>query len=214
MTNSERLDFDLEIKQIDKETGTFTGYGSIFGNVDLDRDIMEKGAFKKSIRKRQPKLLWQHRRDMPIGIFTKVKEDDTGLLLEGKLALDTQQGREASELLSMGAISGMSIGGNTALSSFDTKRNIRIIKEFNLWEVSLVTFPANEEANVFNVKSATVRDFEKFLRDVGCFSQSEAKCIASHGFKAYENQRDVDLEGLEDSVESLIKSLTEYVKDV
>lgn len=214
MTNNQRLDFDLEIKQIDGEAGTFTGYGSVFGNVDGDKDIVEKGSFKKSIRKMKPKLLWQHRRDMPIGVFTSVKEDDVGLLLEGRLAMDTQQGREAFELLSMGAISGMSIGGRTTLSTFDVKKNVRIIKEFELFEVSLVTFPANERANVFDVKSATVRDFEKFLRDVGCFSQSEAKCIASHGFKAYENQREVDLGGLESSVESLIKSLREYAKNV
>lgn len=138
------------------EDGTFEGYGNVFGNVDSYGDIVMKGAFLKTLGERgdKIKLLWQHDATQVIGVFEQMFEDDHGLRVRGRLALGTQKGREAYELIKMGALEGLSIGYTTIQEDYDAKKGIRYIKEVKLYEVSLVTFPANEEANVTRVKSA------------------------------------------------------------
>lgn len=150
------LDFGLEIKSIDEETpGVFEGYASVFGALDQHYDIVSKGAFKKSIKGRQPAMLWQHRSSEPIGVFKSVKEDDKGLYVEAALNLDVQQAREAYALLKQGAITGLSVGYNAIKWSWDDKKGIRTLEEVDLWEISLVTFPANTLATVTNVKESS-----------------------------------------------------------
>ncbi|NBO55615.1 MAG: HK97 family phage prohead protease [Actinobacteria bacterium] len=189
-----------EIKAVD-DSGTIEGYGSIFGNVDSYGDVVAKGAFSRTLEsavdsKRMPAMLWQHNADEPIGVWTAMREDAKGLYVKGKLA-DTQRGREALQLIKMGALSGLSIGYSTVESSFDNERDIRVLTDLDLWEVSPVTFPANDKARITVAKSADIktrRDFEGFLRDAG-FSRSDAKRIASRGFDL--EQRDADPHELE-----------------
>lgn len=144
----------LEVKLLD-DTGTFEGHGSAFGVVDSYGDVVVKGAFLKTLAERSHKikLLWQHQHDQVIGIFEEMFEDDTGLYVKGRLALSTQKGREAYELMKMGAIGEMSIGYTTIREDYDPKTGIRYLTEIKLYEISLVTFPANEEAKVVRVKS-------------------------------------------------------------
>jgi len=182
----------------DKEYGRFEGYGSVFGNKDLGNDVIEKGAFAKSIRKRKAKgvkLLYQHKSDMPIGVFDDIKEDDHGLVVKGRLALKTQAGAEAYELLKMGALDGLSIGFrvNPSEVSYDKRANKRIIKEVDLMEVSLVTFPMNPQATVMSVKGEqySIREWENGLRDAFNLSRSEAKVAAKAVTKCFD-QREVD----------------------
>lgn len=187
-----RLEFIAELKAVgDDASGEFEGYGSIFGNVDSYGDIVAKGAFADSIKQKMPALLWQHNPSNPIGVYTDIREDDKGLFVKGKLNLDVQQGKEAYSLLKQGALKGMSIGFMTLVDEFDKETGIRTIKKVDLWEVSLVTFPANEKANVTSVKSAhgTIREFEQFLRDAG-YSSEDAKLVASKGFNALTTHRE------------------------
>ncbi len=182
----------------DKEYGEFEGYGSVFGNKDLGNDVIEKGAFTKSIRKRKAKgvkLLYQHKSDMPIGVFDEIKEDEHGLVVKGRLALKTQAGAEAYELLKMGALDGLSIGFrvNPKEVSYDKRGGKRIIKEVDLMEVSLVTFPMNPQATVRSVKGEqySIREWENGLRDAFNLSRSEAKVAAKAVTKCFD-QREVD----------------------
>ena len=182
----------------DKNYGTFEGYGSVFGNKDLGNDVIEAGAFAKSLKKRKPqnvKLLYQHKSDMPIGVFDEIREDDHGLVVKGRLALKTQAGAEAYELLKMGALDGLSIGFrvNPKEVSYDKRGNKRIIKEVDLMEVSLVTFPMNPQATVRSVKGEqyTIREWENGLRDAFNLSRSEAKVAAKAVTKCFD-QREVD----------------------
>jgi HK97 family phage prohead protease len=148
--------FPMVIKALNDD-GTFEAYGSVFGNVDSYGDIVDRGAFTKTLADRGNKvrLLWQHDSSKPIGKFTSMMEDDYGLKCVGALNLNVQQGREAYEHLKHGDIDGMSIGFMTIKSNNDTKdSSIRHLTELKLYEVSLVTFPANEEATVTSVKSA------------------------------------------------------------
>lgn len=197
----------MKIKTIDRpfevkstgDKGTFTGYASVFGALDSYRDIVMPGAFSKSLadfeaRGRKVPILWQHRSGSPIGVYDVIKEDDKGLYVEGSLNTDVIQAREAHSLLKQGALSGISIGFNTVRDEFDEKGMVRKLFELDLWEASLVTFPALDEARVDSVKSfedmTTLADCESYLRDVGMLSQKEAKAIVSR-IKALEAQRDV-----------------------
>lgn len=180
------LDVPLQIKSL-SEDGSFSGYGSVFGVKDSYDEIVAPGAFSESLESRTPSLLWQHRTSEPIGVYTVVKEDGVGLYVEGQLALKTARGAEAYELMKMGAISGMSIGFYTREDSFDSVTGVRTLKKLDLWEVSLVTFPANDAARVTGVKEIvedgqlpSLKDFERFLREAG-FSKTQAAAIASKG---------------------------------
>ena len=198
----------------DKNYGTFEGYGSVFGNKDLGNDVIESGAFTKSLKRRKPqnvKLLYQHKSDMPIGVFDEIREDDHGLVVKGRLALKTQAGAEAYELLKMGALDGLSIGFrvNPKEVSYDKRGNKRIIKEVDLMEVSLVTFPMNPQATVRSVKGEeiSIREWENGMRDAFSLSRSEAKMAAKAVTDAF-GQRDVDSNvELVDAIKNLTKTL-------
>ena len=209
--------FDVKSEEIDEETGLFQGYGSIFGNKDLGGDIIEDGAFAKSIGKKGAKavkLLYQHKSDEPIGVFDEIIEDKKGLRVKGRLAMGTQRGREVHELMKMGALDGLSIGYRVDPKGveYDEKGKTRRIKSVDLMEISAVTFPMNPKARVEAVKGTdrSVREWETFFRDEGNLSRSEAKAAANAVSKALE-QRDAVKEETPKVLEAL-NSLTNILK--
>ena len=138
------------------EDGTFTGYASTFNNSDLGGDIVLPGAFTKSLTKRpaaKVKMLRAHDQSEPIGIWTSLAEDSKGLKATGQLTLDTTKGRETYALLKAGAMDGLSIGYKTVKADFDRAKGARLLKELDLGEISVVTFPMNPRATVSAVKS-------------------------------------------------------------
>jgi HK97 family phage prohead protease len=180
------LDCDFDLKAI-SDNGAFEGYGSVFGVVDSYDEIVAPGAFTDSLNSQKsagkmPSLLWQHRSGEPIGVYTAMSEDNVGLKVAGQLALKTARGAEAYELLKMKAISGLSIGFQTREDSFDRVSGIRTLKRVDLWEVSLVTFPANDASRISGVKTIetieNLRDAERYLRDSG-MSRAEAVAFIS-----------------------------------
>tara|TARA_Y100000401_G_C8322663_1_gene226356 strand:- start:927 stop:1760 length:834 start_codon:yes stop_codon:yes gene_type:complete len=181
----------------EKDKGMFEGYASIFGNKDLGNDVIEKGAFMRSLRRKgakKIKMLYQHDTKEPIGVFDKVMEDQNGLYVKGRLAMGTQKGKEVYELMKMGAIDGLSVGYRVDAKGhhYDDKRKYRVLKEVDLMEISAVTFPMNPRARIQAVKSdMTVREWEHKLREVGNLSHSESKVAASAVHKAL-SQREVD----------------------
>ena len=156
MRERKRLRVNLELKSLDNE-GRFAGYASVFAVVDNQKDIMQKGAFTGSLQGRlsEIKFLWQHHQDEPIGILERMFEDAHGLYVEGRLLLGVQRGHEAFTLLKAGAISGLSIGYSPVRYRIDAQTGVRLLAEVDLFEVSLVTFPANQAATVTVVKSLT-----------------------------------------------------------
>jgi uncharacterized protein len=192
-----------ELKALDDEARTIEGYGSIFGNVDSYGDIVMPGAFAKSIKKRKPAMLWQHNSNQPIGVWDEIEETDKGLRLKGRI-IDTSLGDDAYKLAKAGALTGLSIGYSTVNYETDNTKDIRKLLEVKLYEVSLVTFPANEKATITGVKAAhdTERDFEHFLRDAG-YSREAAKIITARGYKALSGQREAESEELQLLAEAL-----------
>jgi len=186
MQARKKLIREFKIKEM-QEDGKFSGYGAVFGNVDSYGDIILPGAFKNHLATNAPedtKLLWQHNTQKPLGTWEDIKEDDNGLLVKGQLCMEVQKAREAHALLKCGAISGLSIGYsiNSGGSRFGAD-GFNYLTDLKLWEISIVTFPANPEANVNDVKNMTPKDFENFLRDAGGFTKSQAKRIIARGFK-------------------------------
>ena len=154
MREQKRMSYTLNLKSLDEE-GRFAGYASVFDILDNQKDVMAKGAFTHTLGKngRNVKLLWQHQQDEPIGIIERMFEDAYGLYVEGKLLLDVQRAREAHALLKAGAVSGLSIGYSPVRYKLSMESGIRNLLEVDLFEVSLVTFPANSAAGVTVVKS-------------------------------------------------------------
>lgn len=178
-----------------KEDGTFGGYCSVFDNTDSYGDVVKKGAFIDSInawsaKGKMPPILWQHDRGDVIGVWTKLFEDEHGLYGEGRLLVDdVAKAREAHALLKHGAIDGLSIGYSLNKWSFNEDEEVLELLAVDLKEISVVTFPANEDSRIDSVKSIllkgdmpTLPEFEKFLRDAG-FSKSQATAIAGHGLR-------------------------------
>ena len=137
-----------------------------------------------------------------------MKEDANGLYLEGKLALKTQRGAEAYELLQMKAISGLSIGFMTRQDSFDQKTGIRTITKADLWEVSLVTFPCNDAARINSVKSIDeiidLKSAERYLRESCGLSRSAAVAFMArlNGLKQSESVVDKEAKQLIEALSS------------
>jgi len=184
--------FKIEIKAIkeEKNRATFDGYASTFGNIDLDNDIIQKGAFIKSLAAKGEKfpILVDHSPSVmkQAGWNIGASEDENGLMVKGELNLDVEAGKTAYSLMKQanehGIEMGLSVGFMTKDSDYDQKTDIRTIKEIDLFEYSIVVFAANPEAGVIAVKelkepeeiAIKKRELETILRDAGC-SKSEAQ---------------------------------------
>jgi uncharacterized protein len=143
--------FKLELKTL-TDQGVFTGMASVFGNVDLGGDVVEPGAFSRSLMHKNGEvpILYQHDTRSPIGLG-RVKETKAGLEITGELVMQTSKAQEAYALMKRGVLKGLSIGFDVVR---DTVANgIRHLHELKLYEVSVVTFPMNEMASISSVKS-------------------------------------------------------------
>jgi len=188
----------LELRAVG-EDGTIEGYGSVFGVRDDYDDVIEAGAFDASLKAHKaagtmPAMLWQHDADEPIGVWSEMVEDKKGLRVKGQLALDTVRGKEAHALLKLGALNGLSIGFVSKQWAYDVESEVRTLTEIDLWEVSLVTFPANSKARVTNVKASTdevtaPKDAERILREAG-FSKADATSLVSRVMRMGEERRE------------------------
>lgn len=194
--NLERREFGLIDMKADGAAGQFTGYGAIFGNIDSYGEKIQRGAFAETLttwkkRGKWPKMLLQHggmgvtSDDMlPVGQWTSMSEDSKGLKVQGHLfALNTERGQYIYEGLKSGELDSLSIGFQTIDSEMETidGRAIKILTNINLWEVSIVTFPANDKATISSVKHWTpeeLRDLEAKLRDGGLSQRDAVIAIA------------------------------------
>lgn len=203
----------------DGTTGELNGYGSVYGNIDDGGDMFAPGAFALSLQKlkasgRVPSMYMQHGAALgadprPVGLWTSVTEDSKGLITEGRLVgLQTETGKYNHALVKEGAMTGLSVGYKSRKVDYGKKAGEprRMIKEADLFEISIVDQPMNTLARIGQIKSAeewTEREFERLLtRDAG-FSRSEAVIIMDRGFKHFITTRDAGDEVLQGITESL-----------
>lgn len=162
----------------------FSGYASKFNDIDSYNDTIAPGAYKNTLsnRKRPVRMRWNHYGEI-IGKWVILKEDDFGLYVEGELTPNHSKAEDVYALLKHGAIDGLSIG--FYLKEFDIKEDgVRVIKEAELVEISVVEEPADLGATIGDVKSEltemkTLKEIETLLRDAGKFSRAEATAIVS-----------------------------------
>jgi uncharacterized protein len=175
------------------EPGVVEGYGAVFGNEDSWGDVIATGAFTASIAahkaaRTMPSMLWSHRPDEPIGRWGAMQEDAKGLLIKGRVNLNTTRGRDAYELLKAGDVTGLSIGFRVPEGGWTYQNSVRHLKAIDVLEVSLVSIPANGLARITGVKTAdqvkSVRDFERALADELGFSRRAAAKLAAGGWPA------------------------------
>jgi HK97 family phage prohead protease len=199
MTRALEFTLPFEIK-LAQGSGEIAGYASTFGNVDLVGDVIAPGAFAATLAEHRaadtaPAMLWAHDPAEPIGAWTDARTDGKGLLVAGKLSLETRRGAEARALAKAGALA-LSIGYRTRDAAFENGQ--RVLKDIQLFEVSLVSIPANPEARLTSIKglaidAGEIRDaigFERFLKKSG-FANSLARRLAA-GWDSAIGRRDDD----------------------
>lgn len=187
---------DMDFKA-NMDDGTFTGYASVFGVKDLGGDIVQAGAFTKSLKSRPApkiKMLWQHKWDKVCGVWESVVEDTKGLLVKGRIIQDVEAGKEALALMREGAIDSMSIGFRTIKDQWSGSD--RLLQELELHEISLVTFPMLPQAKITKVKGAfNEREVESILREAGLSKELSKNVVLFGVKKAVElsgNRREAD----------------------
>ena len=137
------------------DAGVFEGYASLFGIVDLGRDLVQPGAFRESLQRRgaaSVKMLWQHEAREPIGAWLSIVEDARGLKVKGRLNLAVARAREVLALMRDRTVDGLSIGYRTEKSATDKMTGVRRLHRLDLLEISIVTFPMLPQARVSSVK--------------------------------------------------------------
>lgn len=177
--------------------GTFRGYASLFGKADLAGDVVEPGAFARSLGRRGAggiRMLYQHDPAQPIGAWLDIAEDGRGLVVRGRLTPGVARAREALELMRAGALDGLSIGFRTVRARKDARTGLRHIVEADLWEISVVTFPMQPGARVESVKGGralpSIREFERWLTRDAKLTRTEARAVVARGFASLVRERD------------------------
>lgn len=214
------LDVKLNVKTVNDD-GTFSGYGSVFDVKDSYGDIVIKGAFANTLKAANdngvfPAMLWQHDTKEPIGVYTKMQEDEHGLYVEGRLLIhDDPLAKRAHAHLKAGSISGLSIGFTLAENGYEynSEKDAFILKAIDLWELSIVTFPANDQSRVTDVKSFLAdgekpapKLVERLLRDAG-FSRQQAKGFMAKGYSGLNLREADDNAELVDELHNLLTKL-------
>lgn len=182
----------LELKAIGPRE--FEGYGSVFGNVDHGGDVVMPGAFSDSLKGHKeagtmPLMYWMHQSDQVPGVWLDMAEDRKGLYVKGEV-LDTALGRDVRILLEKKAVRGLSIGYRPLEADWRSD-GVRMLKEVDLAEVSIVSMAMNPLAQVENMKAArlsrdgeyvpTAREFEAHFRKMGC-SKTVARTMLARLF--------------------------------
>jgi HK97 family phage prohead protease len=126
------------------------GYASLFGAKDQAGDVVARGAFAASLGRTGAagvKMLFQHVAEEPVGVWEEIAEDDAGLFVRGRIDPAGPRGRAALQLVTSGAVDGLSIGFRPVRESYDDA-GARVLLEIDLWEVSIVTFPMLPQARL------------------------------------------------------------------
>ncbi len=140
----------------DGEPLRIEGYASLFGEADLNGDVVERGAFAASLIRTGSsgvRMLFQHDANEPIGVWDEMREDSRGLFVRGRILKTAPRGKATASLIAQGAVDGLSIGFRTRRFAPRTGEG-RTLLEIDLWEVSIVTFPMLPQARLRIVKPA------------------------------------------------------------
>lgn len=192
MKTKKFLEVGLSGFKMDNETGTFTCYGNVKGNIDHARDRTLDGAYMKSIERHMkngtmPKMFWMHNPyELPVGKWIEMREDEKGLFLRGKLS-DTAMGRDIEVLAKDGALDSFSIGYIEVESRWNTEKQCNDLVELDIKEISWVTFACNEESLLQDIKhridegeTVTKADLRVILKSTGLLSKRQIENVTAN----------------------------------
>lgn len=202
-----------EVKMGAEGSLKFSGYASVFDGLDSYGDQIQAGAYKQTIedRDRPIQLRWNHYGPV-IGKFTEIYEDEKGLFVSGELTKGHSVAEDTAALLRHGAISGMSIG--YAVRDSEQQGVVRVLKDIELFEISIVESPADNNAHVTSLKSATkLKDVEQILRQKG-FSQKEATEIVVTVKKIHGEREEAKAEEQSTNYAEIIKNFNKETFNV
>lgn len=199
-----------EIKFAQAE-GSFSGYGSVFGNLDSKNDIIMHGAYDDVLKSGDPVAVYVNhgwlRGELPVGSWTGLKQDTKGLFGTAELVMQMPAATNAYWAMKSGLVNGLSIGFLPDMKSTERKNDgSRVIhKVAMLKEISIVTDPANDATRIVSVKfkeeleqCGTERDIEQLLRDAG-LSKWESKAVISRAkaiFTGRDAQEDIEAKNM------------------
>lgn len=175
--------FEFKATADDDGIGRINGYGSVFGNKDSYGEIVVKGAFNQSLDELKGSdlpMLWQHQSDMPVGLWKNLRQDDMGLRSEGTMPLQIASIKEKYQMAEAGLVKGLSIGYRVRKDGYEfLDDGTVLLKDLDLREISLATFPANPLAIINDVKSITFTEGElsSYLKNLGLQSALIKKAV-------------------------------------
>jgi HK97 family phage prohead protease len=214
----------FQIKNVNESNGQFEGYASVFGNIDYGNDVVEKGAFTKTILESGVNwpILDNHDQHKQIGFNLEASQDEYGLKVKGELNLDTEGGKARYSLMKQAkkignaAKAGLSIGFEIMKweKSEKDKQTIWHLTEVKMWEYSCVTFAMNPLAMVTDAKRM-LREEQSFksAKDLVNYIYREMK---KNNFSTGEILEALQKEaaGLSDPNIEVIQSINEKIKNV
>jgi HK97 family phage major capsid protein/HK97 family phage prohead protease len=157
-----------EVKAVDDGQGIIEAIVSVFSTPDAAGEVVMPGAFKKSLARRKPRMVFAHKWDQPIGATLEAREllpgeknATGGLYIKGQLNLDTQAGREAYSNIRKNIISEFSIGYRVIKDSYNKTKTLRHLHELDLYEVSAVLVGLHADTALLSVKGETMSALEE-----------------------------------------------------
>ena len=167
----------MPINDIDQKQGIITGLFAHFDSKDKHQDIIQKGAFKKTISENGPNgtneiaHLLDHKHDKAVAVITKLEDSGEykGLYYESKIG-NHALGSDFLKMVESGLIKFHSIGYSVINQIYDKSSDANILREIKLFEGSSLQFiAANHNTPILGLKSDS--DFldymellEKFIR--------------------------------------------------
>jgi hypothetical protein len=169
-SEGENVRLSMPFSKVDKERRIVSGFATL-DNVDRQKDIVTAEASVKAFSKFRGNIREMHQ-PLAVGKMVAFKEDkyfdpETKKFYSGVYvsAYVSKGAQDTWEKVLDGTLSGFSIGGrmNKWDDAYDEKMDssIRIIKEYDLVELSLVDTPANQFANILSVEKVDGKDMVK-----------------------------------------------------
>lgn len=198
-TTAGRIKFELS----EGEKITFSGYAST-PERDENGHVVPLGFWTPAVLEgylKNPVLLFNHERDAAVGLVTSAKVDDVGLYVEGYVA----RRWEGAWMVEAGIVKSLSVGitVDTSAVEYDETSDTLIFNAGALHEISLVTIPANRNAQIFlkshKFNSMNLKDLQNAISTL-----ATALGIENEGRKVEEIAKD-----LAGEIQKLVASLDE-----
>ena len=200
VTEGDNVRFSMPIGKVDQERRIVSGFATL-DNIDKQNDIVTTEASLEAFRKFRGNLREMHQ-PSAVGKIVSFKEDRyfepqskkfySGVYVSAYVSKGAQ---DTWEKVLDGTLTGFSIGGNITKSddTFDEKldKSVRIIKEYELFELSLVDNPANQFANVISIEKVGGKNTVS-----GYLSKTEVKNVF------WDSENDIVLMSEDDSADS------------